>query len=201
MTMLPAAAEQLIAELTKLPGIGRRSAERIAFDLLSHLPERPAGLEGALHRLGESVGRCAVCGMFTEEDRCLVCADRSRDPAILCVVESAVDAISLDRAFAHRVPFHVLGGRLSPIRGVTPKQLRFEQLYLRLKDTAIGEVILAMSPSVEGEATAHYLARELAPAGIRLTRIGRGISMGASLENADAETLRLSVEHRQPVSL
>lgn len=200
--MLPAALERLIAELSRLPGIGRRSAERIALDLLAHAPQRPEALATALRSLAAEVGRCERCHYFSENGVCPFCDNTARRRETLYVVETATDAIAFDKAGGGRGLFHILGGRLSPLRGVSPGDLHIAALFQRLKDhPEIEEVVLATSPSVEGEATAIFLAREIAPSGIRLSRIGRGVPMGGALEQTDPETLRLSLEGRRPVDL
>lgn len=200
---LPQALEALIAELGKLPGVGRRSAERMAFAVLAAPIDRAESLAAALHRVHDEVGLCERCGAYTDAGRCPICDDPARDRSIVCVVETPLDVVSFERAGGYRGRYHVLGGVLSPLKGVTPGDLRFSELERRLdggpNGEAVTEVILATSPGVEGDATAIYLTQRLAPRGLRLTRIGRGIPMGASLEHADGGTLRLALEGRRPV--
>jgi recombination protein RecR len=195
--LLPPVVDRLIAELAKLPGIGRRSAERIAFDLVARSPDRPTALATVLMGMAESVRPCPECHLLTEGGRCSVCSDPARDRATLCVVETYADAIAFDRAVSGKPLFHVLGGRLSPLKGVTPSDLCVDQLLSRL-DGSVRELILATSPSIEGDATAHYIAQEAAGRVARISRIGRGVPTGGSLEHADSETLRFSVESRRP---
>lgn len=197
--MIPKAVEHVIAELSKLPGIGRRSAERLAFDLLNRAPERPAALADALHRLAEGIAPCSTCFFYAEDGVCPICTDPRRDAHLICVVETPMDVTAFDRVGGMRPLFHVLGGRLSPLKGITPDDLHVDALLNRIRE-GIEEVILATSPTVEGEATALYLASVIGPLGARMTRIGRGIPMGGSLEHADAETLRLSLETRRTFS-
>lgn len=195
--MLPKSVENLMAELGRLPGIGRRSAERMAFDLLARSPERPLALARALEAMVSQVAACPRCFYFSEGGVCPLCSDPRREASLLCVVESSLDVAAFDRVGGVRPLYHVLGGRLSPLRDVTPADLHITELLARAR-AGIAEVIIATSPTVEGEATAVYLAGELAPLGVRTTRIGRGVPMGGSLEHSDAETLRLSLEMRRP---
>lgn len=197
--LIPKAVEHVIAELSKLPGIGRRSAERLAFDLLNRAPERPAALADALARLAEGIAPCTTCFFYAEDGVCPICSDPRRDGHLICVVETPMDVTAFDRVGGMRPLFHVLGGRLSPLKGITPDDLHIDALVDRLRE-GVEEVILATSPTVEGEATALYLASVIGPLGVRMTRIGRGIPMGGSLEHADSETLRLSLETRRTFS-
>lgn len=196
---LPRALEALIVELGKLPGVGRRSAERMAFAVLGAPADQADSLAAALRRVHDEVGLCQRCGAYTDAGRCHVCDDPGRDGSMLCVVETPLDVVSFERAGGFRGLYHVLGGVLSPLKGVTPDDLRFGELDRRLAGGEIREVILATSPGVEGDATAIYTTQRLAPRGLRLTRIGRGLPMGGSLEHADGGTLRLALEGRRPV--
>ena len=197
--MLPKSVENLMAELGRLPGVGRRSAERMAFDLLARSPARPLALARALENMVAQVAACPCCFYFAEGGVCPLCTDPRRDAAILCVVETSLDVAAFDRVAGVRPRFHVLGGRLSPLRDIAPADLHIGELLSRVR-SGVGEVILATSPTGEGEATAVFLAGELAPLGVRTTRIGRGVPMGGSLEHSDVETLRLSLEMRRPFS-
>jgi recombination protein RecR len=199
MPLLPRALELVMAELGKLPGIGRRSAERMAFALLNAGQDRCEALEKSIGRLIEEVGICPQCGFFTDDGVCPIDADAHRDRTLLCVVEDAMDVVAFERAGGYRGLYHVLGGVLSPLKGVSPEDLRIALLFERLEhaDSRIEEVILATSPSVEGDATAVYLAREMAALGLRITRLGRGLPMGGSLEHADGGTLRMAFEGRR----
>ncbi len=196
MANLPDALENLIGRLGRLPGVGRRGAERMAFALLAEQGD-PAELATALARLVDEVGTCEVCGYFTDRGRCPVCSDRSRDDTTICVVEDALDVVAFEKAGGYRGVYHVMGGLLSPLKGITPDDLRFAELAVRLDEGRFDELILGTSPSVEGDATALYLSRTLARDGLRFSRIGRGVPMGGSLEMADGGTLRMALESRR----
>jgi len=198
MARLPQALENLIVRLGRLPGVGRRGAERMAFALLAD-PRLAEETAQAVDRLRSDVGTCAECGYFTENGACPVCGDASRDRALLCVVEDALDVVAFEKSGGYRGLYHVLGGVLSPLKGVAPEDLRIGELRGRLATGAFAEIILATSPNVEGDATALYLARTLAVDGLRTTRIGRGVPMGGSLELADGGTLRMALEARRAV--
>jgi len=192
------AIEELVAEFARLPGIGRKTAQRLTYFLLKQPREQSARLARSVAALGERVHACARCGNLTEEDPCAICADPRRDAAVVCVVEEASDVLAIERAGEYRGVYHVLGGRLSPLDGVGPGQLRIEALLARVHNgDGIREVIVATNPSVEGEATAHYLERALRPAGIALTRLARGLPMGSELEYADGETIAQAMTARR----
>jgi recombination protein RecR len=195
--MIPSAVEDLIAQLARFPGIGRRSAERIAFDLLAAPPERAESLVKALSSLGR-VGICPDCGFFTEDGVCLV-ANNRRSPEMLLVVERPMDVIAIEKAGGYAGHYHVLGGHLSPLKGITPDKLRIRELISRIATGAFTELILATSPTVEGDATALYLSGQIERDGLRITRLGRGVPMGGSLEFADAGTLRFAIEGRRGI--
>ncbi|MEO8377231.1 MAG: recombination mediator RecR [Candidatus Sumerlaeota bacterium] len=194
--LLPPVIEHLIAEFARFPGVGRRSAERMAFDLLSGTNQRVTALHDAIGAVERSVGLCAECGYFTVDGACLICA-QNRDHESLLVVERALDVTAIERAGGYRGLYHVLGGHLSPLKGITPSSLRIEELHRRLQAEHIRELILATSPSVEGDATALYISRQAERDGLRITRLGRGVPMGASLEFSDAGTLRMALEGRR----
>lgn len=193
---LPLAVEILIAELARLPGIGRRSAERMALDLVAAPAERREALEQSLRNVDEEITICERCGYFKSRGECLVCTP-GRDPAQLLVVERPLDVIAIEKAGGYRGEYHVLGGHLSPLKGIGPEDLRLEELFARLANEKVTELILATSPSVEGDATALYIARKCRREGLSLTRLGRGVPMGASLEFSDSGTLRLALEGRR----
>ncbi len=193
---LPPAVESLIAELARLPGIGRRSAERMALDLVTAPGGRREDLLAAIRAIGEEISICPRCGYFRTEGECLVC-DRGRDEAQLLVVERPLDVIAIEKAGGYRGHYHVLGGHLAPLKGVGPEDIRLEELFLRLESGTVRELILATSPSVEGDATALYIARKARKEGLSVTRLGRGVPMGASLEFSDAGTLRMALEGRR----
>jgi len=200
VTRLPAALEGLILELMRLPGIGRRGAERLAVHLLDAEEERPAALARALERLRREVRPCARCGNWAEAEQCTICAEPRRANGQLCVVERPTDLWAFEAAESFEGCYHVLGGALSPLAGVTADDLNIDALERRLDSESIQEVILATNPSVEGDATAHYLARRLAARPVRVTRIAQGVPLGGHLGYADAGTLRLALEGRRPLS-
>lgn len=198
--------EQLRDRLRKLPGLGLRSAERLALHLLVEQPERLAPLIEALQRAGERLTRCATCGNLCERGeadppQCDLCADSARDPAQLCIVESIPDLYALERAGAFRGRYHVLHGKLSPIHGVGPEQLNLGPLRERLEAGEVRQVTLALSNDIEGEATCHYLQEELlAGRGLQVARIGFGLPSGGGLALADDTTLRAAFEGRRELT-
>jgi recombination protein RecR len=191
--------EELITELARLPGIGRKTAQRLAFHLLQQPPDRAARLASALAAV-ERVQSCAECGNLTEAQPCEVCRDPRRDPSVLCVVEDAAAVALVDRATEFRGRYHVLGGRLSPLEGVGPEALRLDRLAQRVREGAVREVILATNPSMEGEVTATYIQQLLAGLGVRVTRLARGLPMGGDLEYVDGVTLSHALVARQEVT-
>ena len=186
------AIEELVAEFAKLPGIGRKTAQRLTYFLLKQPREESARLARAVAALAERVRACSRCGDLTEADPCAICTDPRRDQGLICVVEEASDVAAIERAGEYRGLYHVLGGRLSPLDGVGPDALHLPALLARLADgSAVREVIVATNPSVEGEATAHYVERALrqtAPA-VAVSRLARGLPVGGELEYADGETI------------
>lgn len=199
MPRLPAALENLLHELTRLPGIGRRGAERLAVHLLEAPAEQVHALAQALERLRREVRPCAVCGNWAEGETCSICADQRRVNGQICVVEHPPDLWAFEQSEAFGGRYHVLGGTLSPLSGVTAEDLSIQGLERRIKDEGVTEVIIATNPSVEGDSTAHYLARRLAPLGLSVTRIAQGVPLGGRLGYADAGTLRLALEGRRPL--
>ncbi len=189
------AVERAIHELSKLPGIGRKSAQRHVFYLLKVPAEEVQGLAKALTDLKEKVKHCTICFNITEDDPCDICRSERRDKKTLCVVEEANDIIAFEKTGEYKGLYHVLGGVLSPLDGVGPDDLRIKELLARLKDD-IQEIIIATNPNTEGEATAIYLAKLIKPMGIKLSRIARGIPVGADLEYADELTLARALEGR-----
>ena len=200
MTSLPPAVAEMVAALGTLPGIGPRSAERLALHLVQADPEAVRQLAAALVRARERVQICSVCGALTETQPCPVCADPRRDAALICVVERPVDILLVEKAGGYRGHYHVLGGRLSPLNGIEPEDLRITELERRLGQEPVSEVILALPTDVEGDATSHYLARRLAPRGVRVTRLAHGLPAGTGLEFTDELTLNRALEGRQAVS-
>lgn len=193
------AIEQLITELARLPGIGRKTAQRLTFHLLQQPPESVGRLASALVAVGERVRPCEECGNLTEDQPCAICRDPRRDPAVLCVVEDASAVSLVDRATDFKGRYHVLGGRLSPLDGVGPESLRLDRLVRRVEQGPVREVILATNPSMEGEVTATYIQQLLAGHEIRVTRLARGLPMGGDLEYVDGVTLAHALTARQVV--
>jgi recombination protein RecR len=192
------AIEELVSAFATLPGIGTKTALRLTYYLLKQPPEASARLARALLALAERVRACSRCGNLTESDPCAICADPRRDPATICVVEEASDVMAIERAGGYRGVYHVLGGRLSPLDGVGPEALTVAQLVRRVTNgSAVREVILATNPSVEGEATAHFVERTLRPHGVTVTRLARGLPMGSELEYADGETIAQALAARR----
>ena len=191
--------ELLIEELTKLPSIGQKSAQRLALHLLRVPKEDAIRLAEAIKAVRERVGFCSACGNFSESDPCLICSDAQRDASVICVVEQPVDVLAFERTGSFRGRYHVLGGALSPLEGTHPEDLRIQPLLQRLRGDGVREIILATNPNVAGEATALYLSRLLAPLGLRVTRIARGVPMGSDLEYSDMVTLARALEGRRDV--
>ncbi len=181
--------QDLIDELGRLPGVGPKSAQRIAFHLLKVEPADAERLARAIHEVKAKVHFCRVCFNVAEGDLCRICRDPRRDATLVCVVEEPRDLVAIERTQEFRGRYHVLGGAISPIEGVGPDDLRIRELLRRVEPEAVREAILATNPNVEGEATAMYLARLLAPLGIRVTRIASGLPVGGDLEYADEVTL------------
>jgi recombination protein RecR len=193
------AIEELITELARLPGIGRKTAQRLAFHLLQQPSELVGRLASALVAVGERVRPCEECGNLTEDQPCEICRDPRRDPAVLCVVEDASAVGLVDRATDFKGRYHVLGGRLSPLDGVGPEALRLDRLVRRVEEGSVREVILATNPSMEGEVTATYIQQLLAGHAVRVTRLARGLPMGGDLEYVDGVTLAHALVARQEV--
>lgn len=189
--------DDMAAELAKLPGIGRKTALRLTYHLLKQDPEQSRRLAGALEALVARVRRCSVCNNLTEQDPCALCADPRRDQALLCVVEDASDIGAIERAGEFRGLYHVLGGRLSPLDGVGPEDLAVQSLVDRVSAGSVREVILATNPSMEGEATALYVQRQVAGHVPRVSRIARGIPVGGDLEYADGVTIAQAISARR----
>jgi recombination protein RecR len=181
--------QELIDELGRLPGVGPKSAQRIAFHLLQTEDDLAQRLARVLIEVKEKVRFCDVCGNVSEQDRCNICRDERRDKSSICVVEESKDVQAIERTREFRGLYHVLGGAISPIQGIGPEQLRIKELMTRLSNTEIKEVILATNPNLEGEATATYLVRMLSSLGISVTRLASGLPVGGDLEYADEVTL------------
>ncbi len=196
-TAVPPSVTQLIETLSELPGIGPKTASRLAFYLLRGKSELALRISETLQNLVENTRFCSVCYNVTEQDPCPICADPTRDRDLVCVVEEPLDLLALERTEQYRGLYHVLHGALSPLEGVFAEDLRVKELEARLRETGIKEVILATNPTSEGDYTAAYLLNRLKPLGIRVTRLGRGLPMGGDLEYADAVTLTRALEARQ----
>jgi recombination protein RecR len=197
--MYEGAIQDLIDELGKLPGIGPKSAQRIAFHLLSAEPADVERLAGTLVRVKNEVRFCRICGNVAEADECRVCRDVRRDPSVICVVEEPKDVVAVERTREFRGRYHVLGGAISPIDGIGPDDLRVRELLARLADGTVTELILATDPNLEGEATATYLARLVTPMGITVSRLASGLPVGGDLEYADEVTLGRAFSGRRRV--
>jgi len=191
------AIEELITELARLPGIGRKTAQRLTFHLLQQSPEQAQRLASVLTSVSERVRPCEACGNLTEEQPCDICRDPRRDRGLVCVVEEPSTVGVVDRSTDFRGQYHVLGGRLSPLDGIGPEALRLDLLVQRVRDGGVREVILATNPSMEGEVTATYIQQLLAGMDVRVTRLARGLPMGGDLEYVDGVTLAHALVARQ----
>jgi recombination protein RecR len=189
--------QDLIDELGRLPGVGPKSAQRIAFHLLQADPLDVKRLVSALVEVKDKVRFCSVCGNVAQEEQCRICRDERRDRALICVVEEPKDVVAIERTREFRGRYHVLGGAISPIEGIGPDDLRIRELLTRLASDDVTEIIIATDPNLEGEATATYLARLLRPMGIRVTRLASGLPVGGDLEYADEVTLGRAFEGRR----
>ena len=199
--MYEGAVQDLIDELGRLPGVGPKSAQRIAFHLLAADPTDVRRLVSALTEVKDKVRFCSICGNVSEQDQCRVCRDPRRDLAVICVVEEPKDVVAIEKTREFRGRYHVLGGAISPIEGIGPDDLRVRELMVRLQDDAVRELILATDPNLEGEATATYLARLVKPMGLRVTRLASGLPVGGDLEYADEVTLGRAFEGRRQVDV
>ena len=195
--MYEGVVQDLIDELGRLPGVGPKSAQRIAFHVLQAEPADVRRLAAALLEVKEKVRFCSTCGNVAEDEQCRICRDPRRDLTVLCVVEEPKDVVAVERTREFRGRYHVLGGAISPIEGVGPDDLRIRELMQRLADGAVTELILATDPNLEGEATATYLARLVGPLGLTVTRLASGLPVGGDLEYADEVTLGRAFEGRR----
>ncbi|ALV46553.1 recombination protein RecR [Arthrobacter alpinus] len=195
--MYEGAVQELIDELGRLPGIGPKSAQRLAFHILEAETEDMQRLVRAIVTVKERVKFCTVCGNVTEAELCNICRDTRRDPTVICVVEESKDVLAVERTRAFHGRYHVLGGSINPIAGIGPDQLRIRELLTRLNDAQIQEIIIATDPNLEGEATATYLSRMLKTLGITVTRLASGLPVGGDLEYADEVTLGRAFEGRR----
>lgn len=201
MTFSSQYLERLVEELGRLPSIGRKTAQRLAFHILRSSREEALSLAEAIIAVKEKVGFCSECGNYSEESPCRICADPERDTNVVCVVEQPIDVVAIERAGVFRGLYHVLGGALSPLDGTGPDDLRVKELLQRIAGSngksAVEEVILATNPTVAGESTALYISRLITPHKIRVTRIARGVPVGSDLEYSDQVTLARALEGRK----
>jgi len=195
--MFEAPVQRLIDELARLPGIGQKSAQRLAFDILHIEAEDARRLAEAIVAMREQVRLCSRCFNVTDSDLCTICRDQRRDPSEVCVVERAQDIVVVERTQEFRGRYHVLGGAISPIEGIGPEQLRMRELVARIDEEKITEVIAATNPTVEGDTTALYLARLLKPLGVKVTRLASGLPVGGDLDYADEITLGRALSGRR----
>ncbi len=199
MIGFPASLERLVQLFTRLPGIGRKSATRMALKLLTSPEAECAELAGAIMDARTRTIGCSICGGLTEDDPCAICSDARRDPSTVCVVERPSDILALERTGRFRGRYHVLGGLLSPLDGIGPENLRIDRLLDRLEGKTIAEIILALNPTAEGEATALYVARLLSQRGINVTKLASGLPVGGELDLADELTLGTALDERRAV--
>lgn len=198
MYYAPAVAT-LIEELSRLPGIGPKSAQRLTFYLMKVSPVEAGRLAEAIVDLKEKISFCKVCFNLTEGDECAICLDKSRDDSAICVVEEPMDVVAIEKAISFKGRYHVLGGAISPIDGIGPEEIKVKELIDRLKGDQVKEIIVATNPNIEGETTAIYLSRLIKPLGIKVTRIASGLPVGGDLEYADEITLGRALEGRREI--
>ena len=199
MSSLPESLQRLVEELQRLPGIGQKSAQRLAFHILRTPREDADRLADAVREVKERVTYCSICSNITDSDPCAYCRNDTRDRTIICVVEEPQNIASIERSRDFKGVYHVLMGVLSPLQGIGPDDLRIKSLLTRLAGGSVAEVILATNPTVDGEATAIYLARLLKPLGVKVTRIAMGVPVGSDLEYADEVTMHKAMEGRREV--
>ncbi|MBQ9960968.1 MAG: recombination protein RecR [Firmicutes bacterium] len=197
MKQYPRPLAKLIGELSKLPGIGYKTAQRLAFHILSLEDSEAQGLADAIAEAKREMKYCSVCGNLTDQDPCIICSDKSRREDVICVVESPKDVAAMERIKDFNGLYHVLHGVISPMDGIGPEDINLKSLIARLQQTDVKELIVATNPNIEGEATAMYIARLIKPAGIKVTRIAHGLPVGGDLEYADEVTLLKAVEGRR----
>ena len=190
---------ELIAQFERLPGNGRKTAQRLAYSILEQPPERAEKFAEALVNARRKIHFCKVCQALTDMDTCAICADTERDHSVICVVAEPKDVIAFERTREYNGTYHVLHGVISPLDGIGPEQLRIKELMARLSDSGVTEIIMATNPTVEGEATASYLSRLIKPLGIKVTRLAYGIPVGGDLEYADEYTLARALEGRNEI--
>ena len=200
MREYPRPLNRLVNELSKLPGIGGKTAQRLAFHILSLSDQEAENLADSIVGARRSLHYCSICGNLTDQDPCIYCSDETRDPSVICLVETPQDVIAMERIREYRGRYHVLHGAISPAEGIGPNEINLKSLIVRLqKDDRVKEIIVATNPNIEGEATAMYIARLLKPTGIKITRIAHGIPVGGDLEYADEITLLKAMEGRREI--
>ena len=190
---------ELIAQFERLPGIGRKTAQRLAYSILEQPPERAEKFAEALVNARRKIHFCKVCQALTDMDTCAICADTERDHSVICVVAEPKDVMAFERTREYNGTYHVLHGVISPLDGIGPEQLRIKELMARLSDSSVTEIIMATNPTVEGEATASYLSRMIKPLGVKVTRLAYGRPVGGDLEYADEYTLARALEGRNEI--
>ena len=191
--------ERLIDEFNKLPGIGRKSATRLAFHILEMSEEQVEKFSEAMKEVKKTIKKCPVCGDFCESDLCNICADETRDKDIVCVVEDSRDIISFEKTGKYNGTYHVLNGKIAPLNGMTPDKLNIKSLLERVAATEVNEIILALNPDLEGETTTLYLTKLLKPFGVKITKIASGIPIGGNIEFADTATISKALDGRREV--
>lgn len=199
MDYYSASLSRLINELSKLPGIGNKTAQRLAMHLLKVSREESSALAHAIIEAKDKIRYCSICFNITDEDPCHICTDQKRDRSILCAVQEAKDIIAIEKTRDYKGLYHVLQGAISPMEGIGPNDVRIKELIIRLQKEDVKELILATNPTIEGEATAMYISKLVKPSGIRVTRIAHGLPVGGDLEYADEVTLAKSIEGRHEI--
>ncbi len=199
MSATPKAVTRLIEELCRLPGVGPKTGSRLAYYLLRAPAEQALALAEAIRQVKEHTVVCAVCFNIAESSPCSVCSDASRDASQICVVEEPLDVLAIERTRQYHGLYHVLHGAISPVDGIGPEELRVRELLVRARSGTVREVLMATNPNLEGEATAMYIARQIIPLGIRVTRLARGLPIGGDLEYADEVTLAQALEGRRDI--
>lgn len=197
MKYYPRPMAQLIEEFAKLPGIGRKSAQRLAFHIIGLKEKEAYSIANAIMEAKKGIKECSVCGNLTDINPCSICTDNKRDSSTICVLESSKDIISMERIKEYHGRYHILNGTISPMDGIGPEDINLKSLIIRLQKENVDEVILATNPTIEGEATAMYIARLIKPSGIKVSRIAYGIPVGGDLEYTDEVTLSKALEGRQ----
>jgi recombination protein RecR len=199
MSATPRSVTRLIEELCRLPGIGPKTGSRLAYFLLRAPAEQAFSLAEAIRQVKERTVLCSACFNIAESSPCAICSDPNRDPSLICVVEEPLDVLAIERTRQYHGLYHVLHGAISPVEGIGPEELKIRELLARARNGIVHEVLLATNPNLEGEATAMYIARQLLPLGVRVTRLARGLPIGGDLEYADEVTLAQALEGRREI--